>query len=46
MQRYDAIESGIEKNDIKTLREAIGSICYTSTDFSSGEFDEIVRYSY
>lgn len=44
MQRYDAIENGIEKNDINALREAVGSICYTSRDFSSGEFDEIVRY--
>ena len=44
MQKYDAIEAGIQNKDIKALREAIGSICYTSRDFSSGEFDEIVRY--
>lgn len=44
MQKYDAIEAGIQNGDIKALREAIGSICYTSRDFSSGEFDEIVRY--
>lgn len=44
MQKYDTIESGIENNDIKALREAIGSICYTSRDFSSGEFDEVVSY--
>ena len=44
MQKYVAIENGIAKNDVNGLREAIGSICYTSRDFSSGEFDEIVRY--
>lgn len=44
MQRYEAIENGIAKNDIKALREAIGSICYTSRDFSTGEFDEVVKY--
>lgn len=44
MQKYDAIEKGIANNDIKALREAIGSICYTSRDFSSGEFDEIIQY--
>lgn len=44
MQRYDAIEKGIEKKDVQALREAIGSICYTSRDFSSGEFDEAVKY--
>lgn len=42
--KYEAIEKGIEQHDIKGLREAIGSICYTSRDFSSGEFDEAVRY--
>lgn len=44
MQKYDAIESGIERKDVKALREAIGSICYTSRNFSSGEFDEVIRY--
>lgn len=44
MQRYEAIESGIANQDVKALREAIGSICYTSRDFSSGEFDEAIRY--
>lgn len=44
MQRYEAIEDGIEKKDIKALREAIGSIIYTSRNFSSGEFDEAVKY--
>ena len=44
MRRYEAIERGIANNDIVGLREAIGSICYTSRDFSSGEFDEVLRY--
>lgn len=44
MQRYEAIENGIKNNDISALREAIGSICYTSRDFSSGEFDEAIKY--
>lgn len=44
MQKYDAIESGIANNDIKALREAIGSICYTNRDFSNGEFFEVVKY--
>lgn len=44
MQQYEAIEKGIADHDVKALREAVGSICYTSRDFSSGEFDEAVRY--
>lgn len=44
MQRYDAIENGIVKNDVKALREAIGSICYTNRDLSNGEFFEVVKY--
>lgn len=44
MQKYDAIERGIEHRDVKALREAIGSICYTSRNFSSGEFDEVICY--
>ena len=44
MQRYDVIENGIANQDIKALREALGSICYTSRDFSSGEFDDMVKY--
>ena len=44
MQKYESIERGIANNDIVGLREAIGSICYTSRDFSSGEFDEVLRY--
>ncbi len=44
MQKYDAIENGIASNDVKALREAIGSICYTNRDFSNGEFFEAVRY--
>lgn len=44
MQKYDAIENGIARNDIKALREAIGSICYTNRDFSNGEFFEVVSY--
>lgn len=44
MYKYDVIESGIEKNDVKALRTAIGNICYIDRDFSKGEFDEVVRY--
>ncbi len=44
MQKYDAIENGIANNDVKALREAIGSICYTNRDFSNGEFFEVIRY--
>lgn len=44
MQKYDAIENGIAKNDVKALREAIGSICYTNRDFSNREFFEAVKY--
>lgn len=44
MQKYDAIENGIAKNDVKALREAIGSICYTNRNFSNGEFFEVVKY--
>ena len=44
MQKYEAIEYGIAKNDVKALREAIGSICYTNRDFSNGEFEEAVKY--
>ena len=33
MQKYDAVEKGIANKDIKALREAIGSICYTNRDF-------------
>ena len=44
MQKYDAIENGIAQNDVRALREAIGSICYTNRDFSNGEFFEVIRY--
>lgn len=44
MQRYEAIEQGISQKNIRALRDAVGSICYLSRDFSSGEFDEAVRY--
>ncbi|RRJ14094.1 hypothetical protein EHW90_10325 [Lachnoanaerobaculum orale] len=44
MQKYDAVEKGIANNDVKALREAIGSICYTNRDFSNSEFFEVVRY--
>ena len=44
MQKYEAIEQGIRNGDVQGLRAAIGSICYTSRDFSSGEFDEAIRY--
>lgn len=44
MQRYEEIESGISNHDLETIREAIGNICYLSRNFSSGEFDEAIRY--
>lgn len=44
MQRYEAIEQGIARRDIRALREAIGTICYLDRDFSRGEFDEAVQY--
>ena len=44
MQKYDAIESGIKNNDISILRECVSNIIYASRNFSSGEFDEMVRY--
>lgn len=44
MQKYDVIENGIANNDVKALREAIGSLCYTNRDFSDGEFFEVVKY--
>ena len=44
MQKYESIERGILQNDVKALRESIGSICYTCRDFSNGEFDEVVKY--
>lgn len=43
MQKYEAIENGIANNDIRALREAIGSICYTCRDFSNGEFDAVIQ---
>ena len=44
MQKYEAIENGIANNDVKALREAIGSICYTNRNFSNGEFFEAIEY--
>ena len=44
MKRYDAIESCIANHDIEGLRNAIGSLCYVSMDFSSGDFLEAISY--
>jgi hypothetical protein len=44
MQKYESIEKGIMENDVESLRESVGSICYTCRDFSNGEFDEVVAY--
>lgn len=44
MKRYDAIESCIANHDIEGLRNAIGSLCYVSRDFSSGDFLEAISY--
>ena len=44
MKHYDIIERNIELGDVGAIREAIGSICYTNRDFSSGEFDEVIAY--
>ena len=44
MKKYEAVEMGIAKKDIKGLRETVGNFCYTCRDFSDGEFDEMVKY--
>ena len=44
MQKYDAIENGIANDDVKSLREAIGSMCYINRDFSNTEFFEVIKY--
>ena len=44
MQKYDAIENGIVNDDVKSLREAIGSMCYINRDFSNTEFFEVIKY--
>lgn len=44
MLKYETIENDIAQNNIKSLREKIGSLCYTSRSFSSSEFDEVVSY--
>ena len=44
MQRYESIEKGIKEQNVESLRESIGSICYTCRDFSDGEFDAVVAY--
>ena len=44
VKKYNEIEKGIADNDIERIREAIGNVCYTSRDFSSGEFDRVLRY--
>lgn len=44
MWKYEEIENGIANRNISALREAIGNLCFTSKDFSSGEFDEAINY--
>lgn len=44
VHRYEAIEKGIANNDVKALREALGSIIYTNRDFSNGEFFKVLNY--
>ena len=44
MKLYQKIENEISIGDIYALRQAVGSICYTSRDFSSSDFDEAVAY--
>ena len=44
MKIYQKIENEISIGDIYALRQAVGSICYTSRDFSSSDFDEAVAY--
>lgn len=44
MNKFDFLDKRINANDIEDLRNAISNISYTSRDFSSGEFDEAVRY--
>ena len=40
----ELIEKRLNDNDLKKLRNALGSICYTCRDFSNGEFDRAVHY--
>lgn len=40
----ELIEKRLNNNDVKRLRNALGSICYTCRDFSNGEFDRAVHY--
>ncbi len=40
---YEIINKGIAENDVALLRDAIGSLCYTSRNFASGEFDDAVN---
>ena len=42
--KFDSLDEKIEKNDVDYLRDAIGSICYISRDFSSGDFDAAIKY--
>ena len=40
---YEVINKGIAEKDVALLRDAIGNLCYTSRNFSSGEFDEAIN---
>lgn len=44
MNKFDSLDDKIYANDVDYLRDAIGSICYISRDFSSGEFLEAISY--
>ncbi len=44
MNKFDSVEEGIINRDVDALRHAVANICYTSRDFSSGDFDETIRY--
>lgn len=41
---YAAIEEGVKAGDINKIRTALGNICYTSRNFSNGEFDTNLEY--
>ena len=42
--RFDFLDEKIEKNDVKLLRDMIGSICYINRDFARDDFDAAIKY--
>lgn len=44
MKKYNIIKRGIEQNDVRLLREAVGNACLVDRDFSKGEFNNLVLF--